>query len=531
MEHIRPEIPNFTITDFCGCGGSSEVWIGTDQDGVRRAIKVMDLSIVERLPSIEQENSAIGLYRNIVNRHASLLNIFYIGRTDRYLYYVTELADNVSPILTRYEPDTLEWRLRTRSFSISEAIALIEEIAEAVSFLHANGLAHRDLKPGNILFVHGKMQIGDPGLLCSANTESTAGTQDFKLPWKCSSVQSDIYALGKILYMLYSGRPVKDFPSLPPDCDLRRIQAVNAIALRCCEAEAKRYRSVDELLGDVRRISERAIARRQTNRRIFLLAGGFSLLLISSLALNVFLLLRSASRQRFTVTQVQESMALARDEARRGDYSQGYFRLYNLLLDDPAMRNNANFYALFSKLERHYLWGRCMDLIDPFASDMLMLTDTMRVLSPQEKRETFQDYFRLNARGLNSLSILYYYFKTLDECDDRPAMEAVLKRVEDSLISGDNGMVKSIYLMLFCEHFRSKGDLNKALHYADLGCQQEDPNHLSFVMRAKLKLEKGDAAGAAADLRTSLKLKPVNPVALQFLRHIPVEVQLPAAEK
>ena len=56
---------------------------------------------------IEAEKNAISLYRNVANRHENLLDILYIGKTNEYLYYVTELADDTGDVQSRYNPDTL----------------------------------------------------------------------------------------------------------------------------------------------------------------------------------------------------------------------------------------------------------------------------------------------------------------------------------------------------------------------------------------------------------------------------------------
>ena len=118
---VRPAIPNFTLSFFCGRGASSEVWIGVDADGVQRAIKVLPLHVPGR--DAESERRAITEYRSVVNRHERLLDILYIGCTGRYLYYVMDLADNVATRPDSYEPDTLEYRLRNRRFSLEETLS------------------------------------------------------------------------------------------------------------------------------------------------------------------------------------------------------------------------------------------------------------------------------------------------------------------------------------------------------------------------------------------------------------------------
>ena len=55
MNSIKPKIPNFTIVEQCGRGGSSTVWLAIDSDGIRRAIRIMDSVDPENKERIEAE--------------------------------------------------------------------------------------------------------------------------------------------------------------------------------------------------------------------------------------------------------------------------------------------------------------------------------------------------------------------------------------------------------------------------------------------------------------------------------------------
>lgn len=85
MPQKTPYIPDFNIVEQCGQGGSSTVWLGVDYDGIRRAIRIIDLVRGRSREQIEAEKNAISLYRNVANRHENLLDILYIGKTNEYL--------------------------------------------------------------------------------------------------------------------------------------------------------------------------------------------------------------------------------------------------------------------------------------------------------------------------------------------------------------------------------------------------------------------------------------------------------------
>ncbi len=519
-----PQIPNFTITEFCGRGASSEVWIGVDRDGVRRAIKIMNLAEEDKRRIIEYENSAISLYRGLVHRHKGLLNIFYLGEVGSYVYYITELADNASFTYNHYLPDTLAWRLRHHKFSFNECVGVIAKIVDAVSFLHANGIAHRDLKPENILFVQGELQIADPGLACPADLPSHgSGTTAYMPPWQCNAMQCDIYAIGKLLYAIYSGNPASEYPSLPPDVNLREIRQLNAIALRCCGDENSTYRNMDELHQDIRKLTEHALQERLAARKFALSVGALLVLALSSIALNIYLLY-NADDTPFSNRRKEEMIVRADTLARSGNYVDSYLVLERLRRRNPEIAGNADFGNLLAEVEPHFVWQKFFILNEPLASDILLLQDRFNVLSAEEKRQIFAEYMRSNPALMDSAAALYYYFKALDAVNDRRASAKVLKRIDQLMACKRNLLADSIYASCLAIHFLDRGELESAHKYANLSCDHPQAPHSSFLIRAKIHLETKDYQAALNDLRTSIRLKSNNPIALAMMRRLPHEI-------
>jgi len=74
---------------------------------------------------------------------------------------------------------------------------MIVQIADAVSYLHANGVAHRDLKIENVMFVRkgdNTLKVGDFGLAkrIGANaTRTPVGTQKYMVRYLSFSIAQD----------------------------------------------------------------------------------------------------------------------------------------------------------------------------------------------------------------------------------------------------------------------------------------------------------------------------------------------------
>ena len=203
------------IISMCGRGGYGTVYLA--EDGVGRRVALKLVSTVDKRRELE----GIRAYMKLASTSKHLLPIRHVGIERDELFYIMEPADPV-PGLSFYLGDTLGKRLRQQGrLDPSSAIDIIRKTASAVRELHRAGFIHRDIKPGNIIFLHGEPVLSDPGLCCSAEQSvSLAGTLGF-LPPECffgedvNSRQSDIFALGKCLYCAITGEAPGRFPRIP----------------------------------------------------------------------------------------------------------------------------------------------------------------------------------------------------------------------------------------------------------------------------------------------------------------------------
>src|SRR5579859_8170992 len=97
-------------------------------------------------------------------------------------------------------------------YDLTGQIDFLLHVLQALAYLHRRGILHRDLKPANILIDQaGQVKLVDFGLAVDVTEASTpAGTLNYMAPEVLNGqraiVQSDLYALGVILYEFFAGR-------------------------------------------------------------------------------------------------------------------------------------------------------------------------------------------------------------------------------------------------------------------------------------------------------------------------------------
>ena len=153
LDSLPRKIGPYRVIEKIGEGGMGVVYLGTDSDKRRVAIKVLG-SAVAGDPSARQRLAReVETMRRVRNR------------------YVAEVidadVDGPSPyIVTRYVPGrTLEDTVRQDGPLRGMALdSLAEGLAEALAAIHAAGVVHRDLKPGNVMLDRGQPVLIDFGI-------------------------------------------------------------------------------------------------------------------------------------------------------------------------------------------------------------------------------------------------------------------------------------------------------------------------------------------------------------------------------
>ncbi|HVV16921.1 MAG TPA: serine/threonine-protein kinase [Polyangia bacterium] len=160
------------------------------------------------------------------------------------------------------------------------ALDIARQIAEALEYLHRQGVVHRDIKPENILLTaNGKVKILDFGIaldeskrrLTWTGLSATLGTPDYMAPEQIGGrrgdARTDVYAVGTLLYeMLTKNLPfnstnatallrakANEDPRPPSYYEPKLDPALEAIVMRSIQrAPRDRYHTAEALLADLR---------------------------------------------------------------------------------------------------------------------------------------------------------------------------------------------------------------------------------------------------------------------------------------
>src|SRR5689334_8347221 len=220
-------IGSYEILSFISRGGMGEVYLAEDKRlGRKVALKLLPTSFTknsDRLRRFEQEARAASALN-----HPNIITIFEIREAGSSHVIATEFV----------EGETLRTRLNRSALSVSEALAIAIQVADALSAAHKAGIIHRDIKPENIMLrPDGYVKILDFGLAKLSEQASPAvaaeaptiqvrtgsgvviGTAGYMSPEQARGLgvdnRSDIFSLGAVIYeMLARRKPFEgDTPS------------------------------------------------------------------------------------------------------------------------------------------------------------------------------------------------------------------------------------------------------------------------------------------------------------------------------
>src|SRR5437867_4455795 len=258
----------YAIERELGAGGMATVYLAFDLKHHRKvAVKVLRPELAATLGAdrFTQEIETVAQFQ-----HPHILPLLDSGEASGFLYYVMPYVEG-EPLRDRLA--------RHGELPIHDAVKILVEIVDALAYAHAHGVAHRDIKPDNVLLSGRHALVMDFGV-AKALSEATGrqrlttagialGTPAYMAPEQAAADphldhRVDVYAVGALGYELIAGRPpftagttqevlaahvsqapepvTKWRPACPP--------ALAAIIMKCLEKRpADRWQTADELLA------------------------------------------------------------------------------------------------------------------------------------------------------------------------------------------------------------------------------------------------------------------------------------------
>lgn len=196
----------YEIIKTIGEGGMANVYLANDTILDRKvAIKVLrgDLSNDEKfIRRFKREALSVS---NL--SHPNIVEVYDVGEEDGNYYIVMEYIDG----------KTLKQLLQKRgALTLNEVIDIMTQLTDGLSHAHEAYIIHRDIKPQNIMIEdNGLIKITDFGIAMALNstqltqTNSVMGSVHYLPPeqanGKGSTIKSDIYSLGILMYELLTG--------------------------------------------------------------------------------------------------------------------------------------------------------------------------------------------------------------------------------------------------------------------------------------------------------------------------------------
>ncbi len=299
------QVGRYSLLKSIGKGGMGEVFLSYDTvSGRRVALKRIRSDLVSSPVLRKRFIREARITSQLI--HPTIIPIFDIHIDKDLIYYTMPYVEGetLRHLLKhiKFSEDTgsvLHQDIAVHT-SLQSLMRIFLNIAQAVAFAHSRGVLHRDLKPENVIIgTYGQVIILDWGLTKLLEEQSTSeedeekdfptpnhshkknhltkvgklvGTLAYMAPEKAqglpSSIQTDIYALGVVLYQIltltipFSRKSISEFQAgweqekyTPPEVRAphRDVpQSLSEIVKKCLAKDPMhRFRTVDELITHI----------------------------------------------------------------------------------------------------------------------------------------------------------------------------------------------------------------------------------------------------------------------------------------
>ncbi len=246
----------YRLVALLGRGGMGEVYraddLMLDQTVALKVLPRADTSDggIEDAARLSRLHNELRVARQV--SHKNVCRLYDLGDADGRRFLTMEYVDG---------EDLASLLRRIGRIPQDKAIQIARQLCAGVAAAHERGVLHRDLKPANVMIDgDGNVRITDFGIATATGEAGTdiAGTPQYMAPEQLAghpaSTKSDIYALGLILFEIFTGRRVNDARTIG---DIKQLQetgtvtmpssivrdldpAVERVILRCLERDPDR---------------------------------------------------------------------------------------------------------------------------------------------------------------------------------------------------------------------------------------------------------------------------------------------------
>jgi serine/threonine protein kinase len=252
MSRGRPQVPGYEVLNVLGSGTYGVVWRAREEGtGIQVAIKFFAHGTGQQWQLLQEE----------VKQLAELDSV-------RGIVHLKDVCPDATPpyyVMAYAENGSLAERLGKGPLPLPEALPLFRQVVEALAYVHAKGIRHCDLKPGNILLdALGRALIADFGQAHFSSDASPAfGTFFYMAPEQADlsrqipDTRWDVYGLGALFHAMLTRHPPRYSGALRQHLEgaaelperLRRYREAIARAPR--PEEHRRVRGMDRDLAEL----------------------------------------------------------------------------------------------------------------------------------------------------------------------------------------------------------------------------------------------------------------------------------------
>jgi serine/threonine-protein kinase len=200
----------YRVVALLGRGGMGEVYRADDTKlGHPVALKFVRGALSPQV--LERLYAEVRIGRQIA--HPNVCNLYDVVEVDGHTFLAMEYVDG---------EDLASLLSRIGRLPADKALDLARDLSAGLAAVHDKGAVHRDLKPANVMVDgRGRVRITDFGLAIGvegAGAFAFAGTPGYMSPEQLAgretTARSDVYALGLVLYEMFTGRRFFDAVAL-----------------------------------------------------------------------------------------------------------------------------------------------------------------------------------------------------------------------------------------------------------------------------------------------------------------------------